>query len=224
MRGVDVDIACATRFDLNVMVTGENGVGKRFIGERIHRQSRRAGAPFVVVRSPNAADSADALDRALIEAAPDGSVFLEEAGRMTLPMQSRLQRFIERGETRGYDLRRAVHGNDLRLITAASNDLLTLVRLDQFGACLFYRLNLIHLIIPPLRDRREDIPVLMRHFLSLSTAPTVPRPSTAAWQRLIAYPWPGNLRELRRVGEMLASWELLHPIEPDDLPAIIAGC
>ncbi len=137
---------------------------------------------------------------------------------MSLPVQSWLQRFTERRTTRECATRQFMDGDDVRFITLTSSNLFELVRRHQFCEPLFYHLNAVHLIIPPLRDRPEDIPVLLRHFLSVHARAPVPRLSAAAWQRLGTYAWPGNVRELRVVAETLASRELPRLFEPDDLP------
>ena len=218
MRDLEADIVCALRGDLNVMISGEDGVGKTSVAHRIHRESRRAPGPLVVARSPEVLDAVHNFDRALLEAAPNGTVLLENPERMSLPVQSRLLQFIEPRTIRDGAGRRFVHSNRVRFITVTSQNLFELVERHLLCESLFYRLNVIHLIIPSLRDRPEDITVLLRHFLSLSPRARVPRLSTEAWQRLVTYAWPGNLRELRAVAETLASRELPRLLGPDDLP------
>lgn len=218
MRDLETEIDCALHCDLNVMITGEEGVGKKSIAYRIHRQSRRAAARLAVARSPGALDSAETLDRAVLDAMPDGTVLVEDVERMSLLMQARLLGTIARRRTRGRDGRGAVQGHHVRFITATSEDLFELVRFRQFYEPLFYSLNTIHLVIPPLRDHPEDIPVLLQHFFSRCAPAPIPRLSHAARQRLLTYAWPGNVEELRVVVETLASHELPRLLEPDDLP------
>jgi two-component system nitrogen regulation response regulator NtrX len=182
MRDLEADIACALRFDLNVLVTGESGAGKTSIARRIYREGCRP---------------------------TNGTIFVDDPERMSVPTQLRLLRVIEETTARGHRV---------RLITVTASDLFELVQFEQFCEPLFYRLNTIHLAVPPLRDRPEDIPLLLRYFLSLYARRSVPRFSTAAWQRLVTYAWPGNLRELRVVAQTLAVRELPRLVEPADLP------
>jgi DNA-binding NtrC family response regulator len=217
MRDLETEIAFAVRCDLNVMITGEGGVGKKSIAHRVHRESR-AAAPLVIARSPGALDTAEALDRALLDAKPDGTVLLEDVDRMSRSMQSWLLDTIAKCRTRRSAARDLLHGGHVRFVSTTSRDLFELVQFDQFSERLFYRLNTTHLIVPPLRERPEDIPVLLRHFFSLHTSTAVPRLSAAAWQRLMAYAWPDNLRELKTVADTLAVSRLPRLLEPDDLP------
>jgi DNA-binding NtrC family response regulator len=218
MREMEADIACAVRCDLNVLITGETGVGKKSVAHRIHRQSVRASVPLVVAHSPGALEPSDAFEAALLEAFPDGAALLEYPERLSPEMQSRLQRFVDRSPIPGCGGRPFARGSQVRFITATSGDLFKLVRGRQFSESLFYRLNAIHLIIPPLRERAEDIPALLQEFLAAYAAAPVPRLSTAIRRQLAAHPWPGNLWELRAVAESLASLDRPHILELDDLP------
>jgi DNA-binding NtrC family response regulator len=218
MREMEADIACAVGCDLNVLITGEKGVGKKSVAHRIHRQSVRASRPLVVARSPGLLELSDAFDAALLEAFPDGAALLENPERLSGEMQSRLQRFVERSPVAGYGEPGLAHGIQVRFITATSSDLFKLVRSRQFSESLFYRLNAIHLVIPPLRERAEDIPALLHQFLSACAPAPVPRLSKAIRRQLAAHPWPGNLWELRAVAESLALLDRPHVFEPDDLP------
>ena len=215
MREMEADIAAAVRCNLNVLITGEKGVGKKSVAYRIHQQSGRASVPLVVARSPGGLEPPDSFDAALLEAFPDGAVLLENPERLSPEMQSRLQQFVERPAIPSSA--EHVLASQVRFITATSSDLFSLVRGRQFGESLFYRLNAIHLVIPPLRDRAEDIPALLQQFLSACAAAPVPLLSTATRQQLVAHPWPGNLLELRAVAETLASLDRPR-VEPDDLP------
>jgi DNA-binding NtrC family response regulator len=218
MREMEADIACAVHCDLNVLITGESGVGKKSVARRIHLQSRRASGPLVAARAPRKMDSSDAFDGALLEAFPDGAVLLENPEWLSPVMQSRLQRFVERSPMPEVEGRPAPPGTHVRFITATSSDLFKFVRARQFSEWLFYRLNTIHLVIPPLRERAEDIPALLQQFLTAYAPAPVPRLSTATEQQLIAHRWPGNLWELRAVAELLASLDRAQVLEPDDLP------
>jgi DNA-binding NtrC family response regulator len=212
MREVETDVASALRCQLNVMITGERGVGKTSIAHWIEDRSRHAAGRCVLGRSPGALDSVDGLARALKEAMPDGMFHIEGAERMSLALQSRLLDFIKQ-QTNGPGADTAV-----RFITMSHAKLFELVQCDEFCESLFYRLNAIHVIIPPLRDHPEDIPVLLRHFLSLPAHAPVSFLSRAAWQRLLMYEWPGNIRELQAVAEMLQSRGLDRLLDLHDLP------
>ena len=212
MRDVEADFASALECNLNVMITGEHGVGKTFMAHRIHRRGRRTGGRCVIARSPGALDSVESLARALTEAIPDGIVQVEEAERISPAVQARLLEFIERqaiGRTAS---------TWVRFITLSSTNLFELARTDEFNESLFYRLNALHLVIPPLRDRREDIPVLLRHFMFLPAHASLPCLSRAAWQRIVTYEWPGNVRELQGVAEALMSRGPGRLLDLDDLP------
>jgi DNA-binding NtrC family response regulator len=218
MREMEADVACAVRSDLNVLITGEAGVGKKSMARRIHLESRRASSPLVVVRSPRGPEVSEAFDAALLEAFPDGAVLLENPEWLSPVMQSRLQRFVDRSPIPEAGGPPVEHGSQVRFVTATSGDLFTLVKTRQFSEWLFYRLNAVHLTIPPLRDRTEDIPALLQQFLSSFAASPVPRLSKATRRHLVAHAWPGNLWELRAVAELLASLDRPHVLEPEDLP------
>jgi len=212
MREVEADVASALECNFNVMITGEHGVGKRSIARRLHRRGRRAAGRSVIARSPGALDSLECFATALTDAMPDGIVQVEDAELMSPAIQARLLEFIDR-QTIGRTARTYV-----RFITVSNANLFDLVGVDKFSETLFYRLNAIHLIIPPLRDRQEDIPVLLRHFMSLPAYAPLPCLSRAAWRRIVTYEWPGNIRELQCVAEGLRSRGLGRLLDLDDLP------
>ena len=216
MLALEEDIACALRCDLNVMVSGERGVGKTSIVRRIHFDSRRGRAPLVISRTN---DAAGELDPAMVNATPGATVLVQDPERLSPPMQCRLLRFIVDGTTRGGVGRTSVANHDLRFITATRGDVFELVRFQQFDESLFYRLNAIHVVVPPLRARRDDIPPLLCHFMS-QFARTAPRLSPAAWDSIVKYPWPGNVCELKAVAATLASIER-RMLQPSDLPVEI---
>jgi DNA-binding NtrC family response regulator len=213
MRDVEVDVASAIRCNLNVMITGEEGVGKTSIARRIHlRRRRRAAGRFVIAQSPGALDSIESLTRALKDAMPDGMVHVEGAERMSAEVQSRLLEFIERQAVAREP------GTTVRFVTVNNANLYELARRGEFSESLFYRLNAIHLIIPPLREHPQDIPVLLRHFMSLPAPASSPCLSRAAWQQLVTYGWPGNVRELQGVADTLAARGSDRLLDVDDLP------
>ena len=219
MLALEQDIDCALRCDLNVMVSGERGVGKTSIARRIHFESHGGRVPLVISQT---SDAAGELDPAMLNATPGATVLVEDPERLSPPMQCRLLRFMEHRATRGGTSGRAFGQNrGLRFITATRSDLLELVQSQRFDESLFYRLNAIHLAVPPLRARREDIPLLLCHFMS-QFARTAPRLSPAAWDFIVKYPWPGNICELKGVAVTLASIER-RMLQPSDLPPEIQG-
>ena len=218
MLALEKDIACALRCDLNVMLSGERGVGKLSIARRIHLESRRGRAPLVISQLN---DAASELDPAMLNATPGATVLVQDPERLSEPMQCRLLRFVVDRATRGGTRRTCVANPDLRFITATRSDLFEHVRFQQFDESLFYRLNGIHLVVPPLRARREDIPRLLCHFMS-QFARTAPRLSPAAWDSIVKYAWPGNVCELKTVAATLASIER-RMLQPSDLPSEIQG-
>lgn len=217
MSELEDGIACAVQYDLNVLITGENVVGRTSVAHRIHRESSRAAAPLVVAGSPGALDSSATLDGVLLEASLDGAVLLENPERMSPLLQSRLLRFIESAPSSRCDGRPPVPGSHVRFITATGIDLFELVRLHRFHESLFYRLNAIHLFTAPLRDRTERVSGLSNPRSEDAYAP-VSRFSGATRQRLVAYAWPGNLGELRGVAESLGLLDYPLTLDPNGLP------
>jgi two-component system, NtrC family, response regulator AtoC len=219
MHTLEKDMACAVEVDAKVMISGESGAGKKSVARLIHERSRRGSAPFVIANCEDIAESlpqsrpdsesAQPSRHGLLTTADSGTLLIEEIQNIPVPIQTQLLQFIES---------EMASGSDLRLMTATSTDVFEGVLSDQFRNDLFYRLNVIHLIVPPLRERPEDIPILFQHYLSFCARAEVPQLSTAAWDRLVAYHWPGNVRELKAVAETLALQDLPRLVEPDDLP------
>jgi transcriptional regulator with GAF, ATPase, and Fis domain len=212
-------IARAARSQAKVLITGESGVGKDLIAREIHRQSVRADRPFVALNCAGLPENlleselfghlrgsfTGALkDRpGKLQLAHRGTLFLDEVGDMSPRLQVLLLRFLESGElqTVGADYLNPVA--DVRVIAATNHDLVKRVRERQFREDLFYRLRVIHVRVPPLRDRLDDIPVLVAHFLNgLHPAVTL---SDQALALLKKHSWPGNVRELQNVVEQ-ARW------------------
>ena len=205
--------------DGKVLITGESGVGKDLIARRIHSRSRRANHPFVPVNCAGLTESLleselfghvkgsftgayrDKLGK--LQTAHRGTIFLDEVGEMSLRMQAMLLRFLENGEIQavGSDTRQATV--DVRVIAATNRNLPDLIAAGQFREDLLYRLRVIHLEVPPLRQRRDEIPVLVNFFI----ARTHRRASftAEAMDALSRYRWPGNVRELQNVVEQ-AMW------------------
>ncbi|MEO8076932.1 MAG: sigma-54 dependent transcriptional regulator [Acidobacteriota bacterium] len=243
MHLVRADIECAARSDAKVLITGETGVGKDVAARLIHQRSARSTKPMVTINCAGVPDSLLESELfghvrgsftgafrdkvGLLESAPNGTVFLDEVGEMTPRMQMVLLRFLETGELQRVGATRAHTRVNIRLITATNRDLHAQIATGAFREDLYYRLNVIRLLIPPLRDRRSDIPLLVQHFFNLySRQHGVPRTQVtpAAMDVLVAHAWPGNVRELKNVIERVTVRAVGRPIVPADLPAdVFAG-
>ncbi|MCB4756623.1 MAG: sigma-54 dependent transcriptional regulator [Elusimicrobia bacterium] len=208
--------------DSNVLITGETGVGKELAARLIHQHSRRAGGPFVPVNcgaipesllenelfghAKGAFTDSIQVKPGLLEEAEGGTLFLDEISEMGPAPQAKLLRVLETRTFRrlGDTKERMV---DIRIVTAANRDLEAEIKANRFRADLYYRLAVILVDIPALRKRREDIPLLVEHFLKYFTALhgiSEKKPSPSAMQILLEYDWPGNVRETKNVMERLA--------------------
>lgn len=236
IESIRVDIAQAARCDAKVLITGESGAGKEIVAKMIHATSRRSQGPLVTV---NCAALTETLletelfghvrgsftgayrDRAgAFELADRGTVFLDEVGEMTPRMQGLLLRFLETGEIQRVGSDRRQTRVDVRIIAATNRVLLDSVAAKMFREDLYYRLNVIHLSVPPLRERPEDIPVLLEHFLQqFSRQYRAPSPVLTEDVRdlLLRHTWPGNVRELRNIAERLVVHPPHKPIGMADL-------
>jgi DNA-binding NtrC family response regulator len=211
IRAIEHEIDCAARSDAKVLITGETGVGKEVVSRLIHRHSTRSSAPLVTLNCAGLPDSM----------APNGTVFLDEVGEMSPRMQVVLLRFLETGEIQRVGSDRSHTRVNVRLITATNRDLETEIRESRFREDLFFRLNVIRFSIPPLRDRRDDIPLLVNYFLQMyGQMHNVPPAelSPDAMDALVAYRWPGNIRELKNVVERLVVKSNGGTIQHEDLP------
>ena len=216
------EVELLKRSDAKVLITGESGVGKEVLAKAIHRNSRRAQASLVSVNCAGVAESlleselfghtkgsftgAYRDKPGLLETANRGTVFLDEVGEMSMRMQALLLRFLETGEIQPVGSLVPHRSLDVRIISATNRGLPAQVESGAFRSDLYYRLNVVHLKIPPLRQRRDDILPLTMHFLnSLSEQQQVepPRLSNEIMQQFLAYAWPGNVRELKNVVERL---------------------
>ena len=203
IRKLEDEIACAVHFDGRVMISGERGTGKKLVAQLIHQRSRRRTAPFVIASRRDFAES--------IPQAQNGTLLIDGIEELTVPMQRQLHQFVEIGMK---------HGGP-RLMTTTGPDMPARVRPDTLGTALFYRLNIVRLLIPSLREHPEDIPILLQQHLSSCARTNIPRLSSAALQRLVKYAWPGNVGELKAVAETLAEKDLRRPVEVEDLPSQI---
>ena len=218
-----------------VLLLGESGTGKEVIAQSIHQWSPRAKAPFVVVNCAALADQLLQSDlfghergaftgavrqkRGRLELADGGTVFLDEIGELGADLQAKLLRFLEAREFERVGGSRSI-SVDVRLIAATNRDLAADVAAARFREDLFFRLRVIEMVVPPLRERREDIPALAEHFLahyrqSLGRGPTDFSPAAA--ERMRHHTWPGNVRELRNAIERAMVLASGPTIEPEDL-------
>jgi DNA-binding NtrC family response regulator len=224
--------------DSPVLITGESGTGKRLLARAIHRLSGRVG-PLVEADSTVVSESvldvelfghergafsnAVARRSGLIELAANGTLFIDEVGVLSPKLQSKLSRALEHGSffrvggTQKVDIA-------VRLVTSSNHDLEQAVRDSRFRDDLLYRLNVVTVSLPPLRERAVDIPVLAQHFLTQLAGPTAPVLTPDAIALLQTYPWPGNIRELRNVIErvVLLSRGTGQEIRAQDLPLATA--
>ena len=216
MRELLVFAQRAAGGDAKILITGETGVGKDVLANHIHRNSQRRHAEYVAVNCAGLTESLleselfghvkgsftgafrDKVGKVVL--AHRGTLFLDEVGEMSLRMQALLLRFLENGEIQpvGSDATRQV---DVRIIAATNRDLPELVRSGQFREDLLYRLRVIHLHVPPLRERRPDIRAIAMRFLASSNEQVTL--TEDAWKALEQYRWPGNVRELQNVIEQL---------------------
>ena len=205
--------------DASVLIYGESGTGKELLARAIHKASPRAERPFVAVNcgaipgelleselfghAQGAFTGAVQAHKGLFQAADTGTLFLDEIGDMPLPLQVKLLRVLQEGEVRPVGSTQSIPV-DVRVISATHRDLEAQRAANQFREDLYYRLNVVSLRLPPLAERREDIPVLATHFLrKLAERYRKPLPTLApdAMALLIAAPWPGNVRQLLNVLE-----------------------
>jgi DNA-binding NtrC family response regulator len=239
---IEQEIQCASSSDAKVLVTGESGVGKEIVARLIHQRSRRCHTPLVTINCSGVPDSlleselfghvrgsftdAHRDRRGWLEQAQGGTIFLDEVGEMSLRMQALLLRFLENGEIQRVGSDRVAAVLDVRVIAATNRNLLTQIAGKSFREDLYYRLNVIHVALPALRERKEDIAPLVAHFFRLySTQYRVSAPTLSedAARQLQAYHWPGNVRELKNVAERLVIRSRSGHITPADLPREIAG-
>jgi two-component system response regulator AtoC len=219
MQEIFRTIAKIADYKTTVLVTGESGVGKELVARAIHRRSSRRGGPFVAVNCgaipENLLESelfghkkgafTDAVQdrRGLFEEANLGTLFLDEIGELPLSLQVKLLRVLEDERIRRLGDSRDVQV-DVRIIAATHRDLTAETKAGRFREDLFYRLNVLHIHSPPLRDRREDIPLLIDHFLARNNArlgTAIRGLDTEARRLLYEYSWPGNVRELENTIE-----------------------
>ena len=234
------EVERVARSDAKVLITGESGVGKEIVARSIHTLGPRATMPFAPVNCGGLPETL--LESELfghvkgsftgayrdkpgkLEMAHNGTVFLDEVGEMTLRMQGLLLRFLETGELQKVGADGDGRRVNVRVVAATNRNLRDLITQNQFRDDLFYRLNVIHIVVPPLRDRKSDIPALIDHFLehfgAVNHSP-ITGIASSAMKAMTDYSWPGNVRELENVIERIAVTARGPEIEVDDLPSEI---
>ena len=240
LRAVVASIARVAPTDATVLILGETGTGKELVARAVHRASARVDGPFVAVNCAGLAEgvleselfghmrgafTGAVRDRVgVFEAAAGGSLLLDEIGDMSLALQQRLLRVLQEREIVRVGATRAI-AVDVRVIASTHRDLQALVRDGRFREDLLYRLNVFPIALPPLRERREDIPLLVAHGLEQLRArvPQAERLSCSAFalRALRAYHWPGNVRELLGALELAAIHAGFVRIETQHLPAAV---
>ena len=240
LQAIRALIARIAPTEARVLITGESGTGKELVASAIHRQSTRAGRPFVCVNS--AAIPKDLVESEMFghergaftgaterrlgrfELADEGTLFLDEVGDLGPEAQAKLLRVLETGVVERLGGEKPVTVN-VRVIAASNKDLAQLVARQQFRSDLLFRLNVLPIHLPPLRDRPEDVPPLVRHFAARQEG-RLGRPvrfDPGALPLLAAYPWPGNVRELANIVERLAILATGETIDAAEVSRVIPG-
>ncbi|MCX6539351.1 MAG: sigma-54 dependent transcriptional regulator [Acidobacteria bacterium] len=240
MLDVYKQIAHAADAAAPVLIVGESGTGKELVAKAIHGHGRRAARPFVAINCGAIAETlleselfghmrgsftgAVADSKGLLEQAHGGTVFLDEVGETSAALQVKLLRALEEGEIRPVGANRVVK-IDVRVVAATNVELEQAVAAGRFRQDLYYRLSVVVIRVPPLRDRRADIPLLVDEFLrnSCARAGRERRLSAAALEMFLNYRWPGNVRELENTIERLVLFSPGTVIEVGDLPPTMGG-
>ena len=235
------DMAQIANSASTVLITGETGTGKELAAEFIHARSSRCAKPFVCINcaaipeslleselfghTKGAFTGADQYRDGLLIPANGGTIFLDEIGDMSLSAQAKILRVVEKKEVCRVGSNRRVH-LDLRFVAATNQDLEAMANRGTFRKDLFFRLNVARIHLPPLRERLEDIPFLLRHYcFALGSRPTSSPPefSEESVRCLKAYGWPGNVRELKNLVESLFLRDLPEEIGVENLPRHLRG-
>jgi two-component system response regulator PilR (NtrC family) len=234
-------VETVARTNSTILLTGESGTGKGLVAQAIHFNSLRREKPMVSLNCGampetllesemfghmrGAFTGADSNKKGLLEVAERGTIFLDEIGEMSPVMQVKLLRVLQERRFRRVGGLEELQA-DIRVITATNQDLTVAIADGRFREDLFYRINVIPIALPPLRDRREDIPLLAEHFLakySEQMEKQIVGISHDAMDLLTRHEWPGNIRELENVLERAVALESTPSILPDSLPANIRG-
>ena len=241
MQEVFRAIGRLSRSSINVLITGESGTGKELIARALHRHSPRSGGPFIALNMAainrelleselfgherGAFTGAQTLRRGRFEQAHGGTLFLDEIGDMPAELQTRLLRVLQEGEF----YRVGAHAPlqvDVRVIAATHQNLEAQVQAGKFREDLLHRLNVVRVRVPPLRERREDIPGLVLHFLARAAKELQVDCKTVAPEvlaRLASFDWPGNVRQLENVCRWLTVMTPTQVVRVDDLPSEVIG-
>jgi transcriptional regulator with GAF, ATPase, and Fis domain len=238
VRTINDEIDLAARSDAKVLITGETGVGKEVIATMIHRRSARRSGRLITINCAGVPDSlleSELFGHArgsftgayrdkpgILEAADHGTVLLDEVGEMSLRMQAALLRFLETGELQRVGADRAHARVSVRIIAATNRDFAGHIASGAFRQDLYYRLNVIRLHMAPLRERREDIPLLLNHFVERCCQEyRLPQPTVSpeALEILTSCEWPGNVRQLKNVVERMVLKQSGTIIRASDIPS-----
>ena len=222
IRAVREEVRYAARSDAKVLLTGDSGVGKEVVARLVHAQSERRASAFVAMNCAGVPDSLLESElfghvrgsftgaykgrTGLLEQADRGTIFMDEVGEMSPRMQTLLLRFFETGEIQRVGSDGLQPRVDARVIAATNRNLVDRINTNEFREDLYYRLNVIHIRVPTLRERRDDIPLLLCHFLRVYAEQyqtPVSHPTADALSHVLEYDWPGNVRELKNVAERL---------------------
>lgn len=241
MQDVFRAIGRLSQSNVTVMITGESGSGKELVARALHKHSPRASGPFIAINTAaipkdlleselfgherGAFTGAQTMRRGRFEQAEGGTLFLDEIGDMPFDLQTRLLRVLSDGHFYRVGGHNGIKAN-VRVIAATHQDLEQRVKEGAFREDLFHRLNVIRLRLPALRERKEDVPMLARHFLQQSAKQLGVEPkriSEAALARLTSFGFPGNVRQLENICHWLTVMAPAQLIEPKDLPPEVAG-
>jgi two-component system nitrogen regulation response regulator NtrX len=238
IQALKKQIASAAPTNAWILITGENGTGKELVARTVHQMSERADKPLIVVNcaaipedhieselfghEKGAFKGANSRKRGKFEVADKGTIFLDEIGDMSLKTQAKILRILEEQKFERLGGSRPLTV-DVRVLAASNKDLEKEIKVGTFREDLYYRLKVIPIEVPPLRKRREDIPLLMEVFLKgfAQESDWDQKTITAeALEHLKAYPWPGNVRELKNLAERLAIMTQTEVITEDDIPTL----
>ena len=239
MRAIMQEIAQAARSRSTVLLRGESGTGKELVARALHRFSERSQQPFVKLNCAALPESlleselfghergaftgAVKTRRGRFELADHGTLFLDEIGDISLATQIKLLRVLQERRLSALGGSRSLTV-DVRIIAASNADLEEAVRTRRFREDLYYRLHVVPIVLPPLRERREDIPLLVGHFLQRFNAENrkALKISSPAMDLLVGYDWPGNVRELENCIERMVVMARREVIAPEDVPLPIS--